>query len=385
MTAARPASRRAGGLVRVAVMSLVFTACVARVVQLNARHNAQQAVREADRLMRDGREDSARVLYAQAAAAAQEVLESETLTPAEQLRWRYLGGRSTAFAAECVDARRVLGDALESGRLTALEELDGRIAMAACLLREGQVSEGREQLRDFDATRLAALPRETAHDATQRRALWTMRLLLHDNDDAAVDGMLATFGSPPRSWEPNAALYAAVQRERAVAPLVHALRHARDTVAMTTAITHVDTATSASARLARLRDGTDRLRLLLGTDDPSGAAAYHAGDVAIDRLGNPHLAMELWLDASRRYPESPLVARLLWRASMLPLAEAAAARDALLLKFPQSPEAARARGEPVPADAPTEREHEELLRSRWALMERALAEQRSAARMPDDG
>lgn len=385
MTGARPASRHAGARVLVVLMSLVLTACVTRVVQLNARYNAQQAVREADRLMRHGHEDSARVLYAQAAAAAKSVLESETLTPAEQLRWRYLGGRAVAYSADCVEAQRVLGDALDAGRLPALDELEGRIAFAACLLREGHVSEGRGQLQAFDTARFAALPRETAHDARQRLTLWTMRLLLHENDDEAVDVMHGAFGAPPRAWEPNAALYDAVQRERVVGPFVHALRQAHDTLAMMHAIAELDTITIASARVARLREGTDRLQLLLGTTDPSGAAAYHAGDVAMDMLGNPHVALALWVDASRRYPDSPLVAGLLWRASLLPIADAAAVRDTLLARFPQSPEAARTRGDTAPADSPAAREQEELLRSRWELMERALAEQRASARTPDDG
>jgi len=376
--AARPAPRRAVAWLGVAGLTLLLSACVTRVVHLNARHNAQRAMREADRLMRHGYEDSARVRYAQAAAAARVVLESGMLDSEEQRRWTYLVGRAAAWSAECVAVSRVLGDALQSARLSVLEALDARIAFAACLLREGHVAEGREQLGLFTRARLDTLAGDQAHQARQRLTLWTMRLRLHEDADLAVDTMFRALGPAPHRWEPNAALYVTVQRERSVGPLVHAVREARDTATILAAIAHLDTATTPSARLGRLREGTDRLRLLLETIDPSGAAAYHAGAVALDRLGNPWVAVESWLEATGRHAESPLVPLLLWRAASTPIAPAAAARESLLVRFPDSPEAARVRGDSLVVDRQAERERDALLQSRWELMERALAEQRAA-------
>lgn len=383
MIGVRPAPRRAVARVRGAVVVLLLTACVPRVAQLNARHNAQQAAREADRLMRHGQEDSARVFYVQAAAAAGTVLDSETLTPEERRRWRYLAGRAAAWSAECDDAAKLLRDALEPARMAVLDELEARIAFAACLLSEGHVAKGREQLRTFTTARLDALPGDDAREARQRLTLWTMRLLLHDNEERSVDAMWSAFGPAPHRWEPNAALYATVLRERSVGPLVRAVREARDTTAVLAAIARLDTATTTSARLTRLREGTDRLQLLLATNDPSGAAAYHAGEVALVMLGNPVIAVDIWLAASRRHHDAPLAPLLLWRAATAPTAQAAAARDNLFARFPHSPEAARGRGDSLAMDPQAEREREALLRSRWELAERALRAQRAAARSPD--
>ena len=362
------------------VVVLLCTACAARVSQLNARYNARLAMREADRLMRQGQEDSARALYARAAASAALVMSSETLTPEEQAQWRYLAGRAVAYSAECADARTLLGEALVPQRLTVREELDARIAIAACLLREGHEAYAHELLRGFDTTRLATHSPEQAREARQRLALWTMRLLLHQHDEPTVDAMLAGFGPPPRQWESTAALYAAVLRERAVAPLVRAVRSAPDTATVQVAMAQVDTATIASARLSRLREATERLQLLLATDDPSGAAAYHAGDIALDWIGNPRLALVVWHDAAFAYRDSPLAPLLLWRVAASPFdtIRAQDARDSLLVLYAASPDAARLRGDSVSMDTPEERERAELLRSRWALMEVALRERRAA-------
>jgi hypothetical protein len=380
VTAARGAARRTVAQALLVLVALALSACVARVSQLNARHNARQAIRQADRLMRQGQEDSARAWYAQAAAAAEVVMSSETLTPDEQAQWRHLGGRAMAYSGDCADARTLLGDALVPQRLTAPEELDARIAIAACLLREGHEAYGHEPLRGFDTTRLATLSPAQAREARQRLALWTMRLLLHQHDEPTVDAMLAVFGPPPQQWESTAALYAAVRRERAVAPLVRAVRSAPDTATAQVAMAQVDTATIASARLARLREATERLQLLLATDDPSGAAAHHAGDIALDWIGNPRLALVIWHDAAFAYRDSPLAPLLLWKVASAPFdtARARDARDSLLVRYPASPDAARLRGDSVSTDTPEERERAELLRSRWALMEVALRERRAA-------
>lgn len=375
---ARPSTRSALARVVVAGAALVLTSCLSRVAHLNARHNAQQAVRVADRLMQQGLEDSARALYAQAAAAATVLLASDGLTPEERMRWRTLHGRAVAFAGDCTEAQSLLADAVQPDRTPADAELDVRIALAACRLREGRFADGRQQLRAFDTRRLRTLPDDEAHEASQRLALWRMRLHLHEHHDATVDSMLAVFGRPPHPWERTAALYARVQRERTVAPLVHAVRTAREPAAALSAIAQLDTATGPSARLAQLREGTDRLRMLLGTDDPSGAAAYHAGAVALEMLGNPALAVAIWLEASQDHAQSPLAPRLLWRAATAPDERADRAIERLRSQFPHSLEAALLRGDTLVADPQSEREREELLRSRWTLMERTLAERRAA-------
>lgn len=385
MTRGRAASRRIVARALVVLVAVGLSACRAPVSQLNARHNARQAVRQADRLMRQGAEDSARAFYATAAAAARVVLESETLTPEEQAQWRALGGRAVAYAAECREARLMLSDALTAGRVPVLEEVEARIALAACLLREHHTPAAREMLRAFNTRRLDTLRRDQAREAHQRLTLWTMRLLLHENSDPSVDPMLTAFGPPPRPWEPNAALYAAVRLEHAVGPLIHAIRNARDLAEVTAAITHLDTATMASARLARMRDGAEHLQLLLETDDPSGAAAHHAGDIALERLGNAQVALGIWQEAAFAYRDSPLAPLLLWKVASSPhdTARARVAHDTLLTWYPLSPDAARLRGDTASVDPAVERERAELLQSRWELTTHALRERR-AARDPAD-
>lgn len=378
--ARRRAARRSVAQALLLLVALAVSACVTRVAQLNARHNARHAIRQADRLMRQGDEDSARTWYAQAAAAAAVVMSSETLTPEEQAHWRLLEGRAVAYSAECVEALRLLRDDVERDRLGVLEEVEARIALAACLLREHHMGTARETLRAFDVRRLAPLPRDQALEVRQRLALWLMRVLLHENSEPSVDSMLAAFGPAPRPWEANAALYALVLRERAVGPLIHAIREARDFVDVQVAIAHVDTATTASARLAWVRDGTEHLQLLLQTDDPSGAAAHHAGDIALDWLGNPRIALQVWHDAALAYRDSPLAPLLLWKVASSPhdTARARIARDSLLARYPASPDAARLRGDSVSMDASIVRERAELLNSRWDLLQHALRERRAA-------
>lgn len=380
MTRGRAATRRTVAQALLVFVALALSACVAQVSQLNAQHNARHAIRQADRLMRQGREDSARAWYAQAAAAAELVMSSETLTPEEQAQWRYLGGRAVAYSADCLEATRLLIGDLERDRLPVLEEVEARIALAACLLRERFMHEGRQTLGAFNVARLDTLRRDQAREIRERLALWTMRLLLHENGEPSVDSMLAAFGPAPRPWEPNAALHAAVLRERAVAPLIHAIRNARDVEEITVAMAHLDTATARSERLTYMRDGAEQLQLLLETDDPSGAAAHHAGDLALEWLGNPRVALCLWHDAAFAYRDSPLAPLLLWKVASSPFdtARARDARDSLLTRYPASPDAARLRGDRVSMDTPEERERADLLRSRWALLEVALRERRAA-------
>jgi hypothetical protein len=378
--ARRSAARRTVAQALLLLVALALSACVTRVAQLNARHNARHAIRQADRLMRQGDEDSARTWYAQAAAAAEVVMSSETLTPEEQAQWRLLGGRAVAYSADCLEATRLLVDDLERDRLPVLEEVEARIALAACLLRERHMWTARETLRAFDVRRLAPLPRDQARDVRRRLTLWIMRLLLHENSEPLVDPMLAAFGPAPRQWEANAALYAVVLRERAAGPLIHAIRNARDLAEVRVAIAQLDTATIASERVEYMRTGTEMLELLLDTEDPSGAAAHHAGDIALEWLGNPWIALPLWHDAAVAYRDSPLAPLLLWKVASSPhdTARARIARDSLLGWYPASPDAARLRGERVSIDSLVERERAELLNSRWALLQHALRERRAA-------
>jgi len=366
-----------------ALGALLVMGCSPHLARLNARHNAQQATREADRLVRHGLEDSARTVYARAASAAQTVLGSEALTSSERVRWQFIGGRAAAWAGQCDEATSLLPYVLRQPDLSPLDELDGRIALAACALSGGAVRDGVEQLRTFETARLLGLPADRAESARRRLALWTMRLLLLAHDDATVDSLWTAFGPAPRPWEPEAALYGTVRRERSVGPMVARVRGAREPADALAAIAMLDTASVVSARLARLRAGTDRLQLLLATDDGSGAAAYHAGLVALDWIGNPALALTIWCEAAQVYRDSPLAPLLLWRvaSSSHDPVRARDARDALLTQFERSPESALLRGETSTTDPQEERERAELLRARWELMERALAEQR-AARAP---
>jgi hypothetical protein len=138
-----------------------------------------------------------------------------------------------------------------------------------------------------------------------------------------------------------------------------------------------------SAVFDRIEAATVLFLSLYDADDPSGAAWYLAGEVARDSLSSPRLALSVWRELERRWPDAPVTPRALYAAHLLAPDSASVLKERLQSRYGASAMSALLRGEGV-SDSAEQRAADALLDSRWRLAVRGLDEalrlRRSAAR-----
>jgi len=161
----------------------------------NGVYNARQAMRHGDALRVVGRDDSASVLYARAAEAAESVLRKRNADA-----WRaealLLAGRGHALSGACTAGRTRLDEYLSASG-APIDRARAQFALAVCESTLQQFAPAEKRLASLDTS--AAVSRDTELQRDVRRL--RVRVALSAGDVALAERLLESLGSADAPWE----------------------------------------------------------------------------------------------------------------------------------------------------------------------------------------
>ncbi len=161
----------------------------------NGVYNARQAMRRGDALRVVGRDDSAGVLYARAAEAAESVLRKRNADA-----WRaealLLAGRGHALSGDCTAGRARLDEYLRASG-APIDRARAQFALALCESTLQQFVPAEKRLASLDTSGAVSRDTELQRDVRRLR----VRVALSAGDVALAERLLASLGRADAPWE----------------------------------------------------------------------------------------------------------------------------------------------------------------------------------------